>query len=389
MAFIADFLNRHFGKDVVIQSSFDGNDVSGAIYANELAFNVCVNMISNAISKCEINVYKGNKKAKDHRWYLWNVKPNVNQSSSAFWNKLIYKLYSENEALVIPVNGSLYIADAFSKDETQAFYPHTFSNIEINGMSMDATYTRNQVFYFKLNNNDIKVLIDNLMTMYANMIINTVNNYNSKYGNKGFLNNSKNAEGNSDFAKKVKKMFTKDFKDFFQSQNAVMPLYDGYEYEKYEGASMSNTRDITALVNDTFEIYANALCIPKILITGDIQDTSKSIDAFLTLCIDPLIELLQDEINSTDFDEQELLSGDGVRFDTTAIKHIDLLDVATAIDKLISSGFACINDVRKVCHMDLLDEDWANEFFMTKNYSKIEDVVNGLSNEGGLERENE
>ena len=299
------------------------------------------------------------------------------------------KLYSENEALVIPVNGSLYIADAFSKDETQAFYPHTFSNIEINGMSMDATYTRNQVFYFKLNNNDIKVLIDNLMTMYANMIINTVNNYNSTYGNKGFLHISKNAEGNSDFAKKVKKMFTKDFKDFFQSQNAVMPLYDGYEYEKYEGASMSNTRDITALVNDTFEIYANALCIPKILITGDIQDTSKSIDAFLTLCIDPLIELLQDEINSTDFDEQELLSGDGVRFDTTAIKHIDLLDVATAIDKLISSGFACINDVRKVCHMDLLDEDWANEFFMTKNYSKIEDVVNGLSNEGSLERENE
>lgn len=26
--------------------------------------------------------------------------------------------------------------------------------------------------------------------------------------------------------------------------------------------------------------------------------------------------------------------------------------------------------------MDLIDEPWAYEFFMTKNYSKIEDIVN-------------
>lgn len=389
MAFIADFLNRHFGKDTIIKADFGNDDTASAIYANEVAFNVCVNMISNAISKCDINVYDGKGRVKDHRWYLWNTRPNVNQSSSEFWNKLIYKLYNENEVLVIPVNGSLYIADSFTKDEKQAFYPHTFSNIQINDMSMSATYTREQAFYFKLNNNDVKQCLDNLMGMYSKMINNTVKNYNATFGNKGFLHISKLAEQNQKFKEKVSKMFTKDFKNFFNSDNAVMPLYDGYEYEKYQGESMSNTRDITALINDTFEIYARAFGIPKVLITGEVQDTSKAMDAFLTLCIDPLIELLQDEINSTDFSEQELMSGRFVRFDTTAIKHIDLLDVATSIDKLISSGFVCINDLHRICHLDLIEEDWANEFFMTKNYSRIEDIVNGLSNDVSLERDNE
>lgn len=65
-------------------------------------------------------------------------------------------------------------------------------------------------------------------------------------------------------------------------------------------------------------------------------------------------------------------------FDTKAVKHIDLLDVATSIDKLISSGCFTINDIRRVCGEDEIDEPWANQFFMTKNYSAIEDIVNQL-----------
>jgi len=38
-----------------------------------------------------------------------------------------------------------------------------------------------------------------------------------------------------------------------------------------------------------------------------------------------------------------------------------------------------INDLRRACHMDTIDEPWADAYFMTKNYSPIEDLLNPLS----------
>jgi len=174
--------------------------------------------------------------------------------------------------------------------------------------------------------------------------------------------------------------YGEQFKKFFGSDNAIMPLYDGFEFVPYKAdASAATTRDIKALSTDILELYANAFGIPKVLVTGDVQDTSKAVDQMLTFCVDPLIELLQDEINRQTFTVDEMLNGTYIRFDTNAIKHIDLLDVSTAIDKLISSGFMSINDLRRACHMDTIDEPWADAYFMTKNYSPIEDLLNPLS----------
>jgi len=62
-----------------------------------------------------------------------------------------------------------------------------------------------------------------------------------------------------------------------------------------------------------------------------------------------------------------------------------LLSVSTAIDKLIASGAFCINDIRKLVGEPIIDEDFANQHWITKNYSTIEDVLNGqigTSNKG-------
>ena len=123
---------------------------------------------------------------------------------------------------------------------------------------------------------------------------------------------------------------------------------------------------------------ANAFNMPTSIAIGNVQDTSKAIDEFLTFCIDPLIRILEAEITRKSFTQSQVINGSYVKFDTTAIKHIDLLDVATAIDKLISSGCFTINDIRKTIGADEIDEPWANQFFMTKNYSAIEDLVNQL-----------
>ena len=68
----------------------------------ELCFWTCVNFVANAIGRCEVKTYVERTEARGREYYMWNVEPNTNQSSSAFWHKAIAKLFEENEALIIP-----------------------------------------------------------------------------------------------------------------------------------------------------------------------------------------------------------------------------------------------------------------------------------------------
>jgi hypothetical protein len=91
--------------------------------------------------------------------------------------------------------------------------------------------------------------------------------------------------------------------------------------------------------------------------------------------------MLQEEINRKRVGKAEFLKGTKVQIDTKSIKHIDLLSVATSIEKLISSGCFCINDIRKAIGEEPIDAEWANQYFMTKNFATVEELLNYL--EGG------
>ena len=53
------------------------------IYIREMAFWSAVNLVANAVSKCEFKTFMNGKKPKA-RIYLWNIETNKNQNSSAF-----------------------------------------------------------------------------------------------------------------------------------------------------------------------------------------------------------------------------------------------------------------------------------------------------------------
>ena len=384
MAKILDFLgNIIFGdkKNNKVPITCASMDILGEIYIRELAFNLVVNKIANAISKCQMNIYTDKKRDRNEEWYRWNVSPNPNQSAPAFWAKLIYQLYDNNEALIIPINGNLYVADSFIVNKQYAFYDYRFESIQIDDFSLSRAFRQNEVFYFQLNNKKMVTYLNGTMTLYTGLIKAAYSSYMASNGNKGFLKISQFAEQEDDFQEYFNQLVNEDFKKFFESSNAVMPLYEGYEYESLGNTgTQTNTRDIKALIDDVIQTTANAFNMPTSIAIGNVQDTSKAIDEFLTFCIDPLIRILEAEITRKSFTQSQVINGSYVKFDTTAIKHIDLLDVATAIDKLISSGCFTINDIRKTIGADEIDEPWANQFFMTKNYSTIEDLMNQLNN---------
>ena len=192
------------------------------------------------------------------------------------------------------------------------------------------------------------------------------------------------AEQQDDFEEVLKKMMNEDFKTFFNSTNAVMPMYHGYEYESLpNNGKTTDTRDIRKMFDDEMEITAMAFGISKQLILGEVADTSKAVEDFLTFVIEPLTELISDEINGKNYLRSEVILGNYIDFDTSKMKHIDLFDVSQSIDKLISCGCFTINEIRARLGQERIEEKWADRLFITKNYAPIESALEQMKGGNG------
>lgn len=349
------------------------------VYIRELAFWTCVNKIANALSKCEFRTYYGGKEIKKAEYYLWNVEPNRNQNASAFLTKLIGKLYLNNEALVIESAGQLYVADDYQKT-VYAVYDYQFSGVTVDNFTFDKTFYQNEVLFFQLNSVDMRQLVNLLHSSYNELLQYAVNAYRKSRGSRGILDIDAQAQHEDDFSETLQELMTNYFKKFFESENAVLPLYDGYKYTELQSKTYSSesTRDIKALADDIFDFTARAFSFPPSLAKGDVQDTGKATDELLTFCIDPLAKLLEKEINRKRNGLSGFLDGNYLRIDTTTVKHIDIFDIAAPVDKLISSGVFTINDIRHLIGEPEIAEEWANAHFITKNYSTIQDLLRSL-----------
>jgi HK97 family phage portal protein len=167
------------------------------------------------------------------------------------------------------------------------------------------------------------------------------------------------------------------------SDNAALPLGEGQEWKELTQKTYNNesTRDIRAQIDDISDFTAKAFGIPPALLRGDVQGTKDALENFLTFCIDPLVDMLAAEINRKRSGYSGYSTGTYVKIDTKAIKHVDLLSVSNAIDKLVGSGAFCVNDIRELVGEPIIDETWAWEHFITRNYMPFQEALKQL--EGG------
>lgn len=349
------------------------------VYIRELAFWTCVNKIANALSKCEFRTYYHHEPVKKGEYYLWNIEPNRNQNASAFLTKLIGKLYLNNEALVVESSGQLYVADDFQKT-VYALYDYQFTGVTVDDFTFGKTFHQNEVLYFQLNSLDMRQLVNLLYSSYNELLQYAANAYRKSRGSRGILDIDAQAQAEDDFSDTLQELMTNYFKKFFESENAVLPLYDGYKYTELQSKTYSSesTRDIKALADDIFDFTARAFSFPPSLAKGDVQDTEKATDELLTFCMDPLARMLEKEINRKRNGMAGFLAGNYLWIDTTAVKHIDIFDIAAPVDKLISSGIYSINDIRRVIGEAPIDEEWAKTHFITRNYGVVTEILDGL-----------
>ena len=324
------------------------------LVAEELTIHAAINLIANSISKCEFRTLKNDKEYQGEEYYVWNYEPNKNQNSSQFLQELTATLLYRNECLVVENNGQLIIAESFTKEE-YALKETVFSNVYRKGLTFNRDFRMSEVLYFRLNNKNIRQLLTNLCNGYNNLLEEAVDKYEKAGGEKGTLHIDAQAKGmkygNKSFEEVYEDLMNNRFKRFFNSRNAVLPLWNGFTYTKQAAEqskkSTSEMKDITDVLDEIVVTVARAFNIPVALLKGDVSDVSKVTQNFLTFCVDPLCEMLQTEINRKRYGKYQVRRGCYVRINTTTIMHVDVFEIAEKIDKLISSGMYCIDDLRK------------------------------------------
>ncbi len=373
---IIDWFGRIFAKSqkTVILSEYR-NDLQNSIALESFALFTTIEMIASLIAKCEFKTYKSGKEFKGYEWYSLNVKPNKNQNSTAFWQEVIGKLLFYGEVLVISVSNQLIIADDFQKDE-YAVKETEFTRVSRGDLTFNRKFKMSDVLYLRYSNNDVMSIINNIFGMYEKLIESASNKYIKAGGQKGILEISALAQGDKDFEKKYTKLMNEHFKSYFNANDAVLPLWEGMKFVPTTSDSAKKTTneitDISKLVDDAMSRAAQAFKVPPALVRGDVAGIKDAVDMLLTVCIDPLADMIGEELTGKKFTPDEVISGQYIGVDTTCIKHIDIFDIAANADKLISSSMLSPDETRDKAGLNPTGEEWAQKHYMTKNYSNAE-----------------
>lgn len=366
----AYFNPKKYGGETIVTA------IKEEIYFRELAFQTAINYIAAAISKCEFKTFEINKEVKKEEYFTLNFSPNTNENSSQFWHKVIEKMFYENTALVVPINGGLYCADSFTVEHSSS-YSYKYSGITIETEQLNKTYRADEVFVFKLDNTDIKKLIDGLYSSYGKLLAYAMKSYKKSNATKYKLHISDIKSGDEEFNKEYKEIVQTQLKTFLENDEAIYPEFDGYNLEDISPKSnVKDSSDIRNLRKDIFETVAQACKIPLSLMLGNITNIKDVINAFITFAIDPLAEMISEELTR----KQGYVSwqkGNYIKVDTSVINHIDILDVAEKVDKLIASGSMCVDEIRDKLGIERLNTEFSQTHFITKNYDTAENRLKG------------
>lgn len=371
---IYDYLGKKVSKSQ-IQAIYDNAEIEYSL--KKLALYIAISYIANAITKCEFKVYKNNKEVKDETYYALNVSPNINENSSQFWNKVINYLYTKGEALIVSVNGELFCADSYSVDE-RPIKGNIYSGVSVNTFQFNKKFYAKDVFYLRLDLENVTKLFDDVYEKYGKMMAYALKSYTRSNSKKYKLIIKNLKAGDKKFQKEFEEVIKKQLENFIKNDNAVYPQFEGYNLEEFgTNIQTKDSSDVIALKKDTLETVANTLKIPISMMYGNMNNVTEVVNQFLTFAVDPVTDMIEEELTRKTNTFEEWQKGNHIEVDTTCINHIDILNVAEKVDKLISSGTCDIDEVREKVGMNPLNTEFSKTHWITKNYSTSEEALKG------------
>lgn len=363
-------------------------DAAQEFQVRNLCWNICVNMVANAIGRCDFRTFRDGIEVQEGEHWLWNVEPNVNQNSSVFLHKLVSKLYEDNEALIIETtkpNGTpaLVVADSWTPPMDYPASANIYRGVTAGEVSYQRSFFEPDVLHLTLHQTAIKPVIDGMYQSYARLLSAAMRHYAWDHGKHWKVHVNQATSGAEGWTDRFQQMITQQIKPFLDSDMAVLPEFDGYDYQDVGGKTPGDSRDAKNLVEDIFDFTARGFLIPAVLVNGKIEGTADATARFLTNCIDPLCDQLQEEINRKRYGYDAWRRGSFIRVDSSAIQHFDIFANAPNVEKLVGSGAFSINDVLRAAGYPPINEPWADQHFLTKNISDLQSAAAALEAQKG------
>ncbi|MCM1026517.1 MAG: phage portal protein [Roseburia sp.] len=338
-----------------------------------MAIQSAVSLISAAVGQCRFRTFLEGEEKQLEEYYLWNYSPNANQSSTQFLQDFVETLVYNNEALIVERRGELFLAESFSYQE-EGSKELTFTNITIGSESISDKKAGN-VLFFRLGNTDIRPLLSNLCHQYESLIQKAVNSYERGAADKGILNIDTLKRGKVEDEEQYRRdLMDGRFKKFFSSQNAVLPLYDGYTYTPHK-RELRNTSELNDVKNMSDEIYnrvGQAFRIPPAFLRGETAQSGDGMDQFIRMCVRPICNMLEEEITRKRYGIKEFQKGSFVAVDMSLLEITGIFASADKLDKIIGCGILSIDEVRAKTGEAALNTPEAQKHFITKNYGEVE-----------------
>lgn len=363
--------------ELISDSATDSTGIENL--AQEMAFWAITRRVGAAVAACDYKTYRRGIEVNADEYWAWNVEPNANQTKSEFFTKLVSMLFIAGEVLIVEdKHGNRYVADSYSThyDSTNGDY---YTDIEIwQGAKLQGAVLQKEAIVLRLSGSAPISALSGFSKVAGDMIDSAVKAYIRGQGNHGILNIDDVAAGDPDFNAKYKDLVTDKFKKFFTAGQAVLPLFSGYSYQDLGSTGAGDTRDVRKMIDDIQEMTARALGVPKSIVTGE-GVTDKDFADFITTVVRPITEAFVQECNRKLYGKKLWRSGSRMAADLGGVKYVDMFgSAAQGADKLIGSGICSINDVMVRFGLPRVSEAWADQHWMTKNYSPAETLLDGL-----------
>lgn len=367
----------------------DCHDVQAAAIdyqARELALQVCVDMIANAIGRCEFRTFRGGREVREREYYMLNVEPNTNQNSTAFWHQVVDQLVRKNEVLIISTRSrdgheGLVVADEWQEGEKYPAKQREYTGIRVGDLTYQKTFREREVLHLKLNHKNAIPIVNALNDSYGRLLETAEQYYKWRNSPRAKVHVGQIAMGGDGWMEEFRKRMDEQVKPFFRQGSGVLPEFDGYDYQILGGEAGGDSSETRRLVEDIFNATARALLIPAVLINGSIEGTADANNRFLTYVIDPICDQIQEEHNRKRYGYDQWRRGDYMRVDASSIVHFDLFANAMNVEKLVGSGVFSINDILRAASQSEIPEPWADAHYLTLNITTMGQATRAL--EGG------
>lgn len=343
------------------------------------------------LSKCEFKTYVNNELKRGDNYYLLNVQPNPNQSSSEFWKMVANKLICNLECLIIVTDdGNWYVADSFEKGDYQLKETH-FKDVvvdiydgDVQAYKLTGEWFGDKAIYIKYSNKGAKELLTQMTTMYADLMDNVRKSGSNKLKYLLNIDTSKLNGVEVDLNEEISRIVNEDFNKLVNDGNVIMPLFNGFDLKvlNQDNNNAQNSSSANKSINDMYqslmENVGQLYNVPVSVMKGTYEEND--MDDFLTFGLDPLADLIEEAINRKHYGKNNFRKGTYCTVDTKKIKHFDILTVSNAINKLISSGVYTINELRLILDEKPIEDDLGDLHWITRNYAVVGDYIQEQSN---------